>query len=251
MVPYDLLNLQQCNSLLASLSGLSAPDAFALGQLKRQAWASATVRADREGLPNWNWWWHDVSNALRLDDGALKVTVVTDDLYPTGQIRLLVRDAYAQSAVSFMTSLELAYESLERYAIALRDGQTVGRAHKRTYARISKQEVDDLVAYLRGGSVERARVISKLQVGLMSKAWSDERSLVKPLGAPLHLTVDTQQTLEGGSTLTLRSINLFKNEEVGRHEVTWAQLEKTLLTHAYDEIPVGSGNWIEKPRSFV
>ena len=141
MIPLDLLNLEQCGALIAKLAGLSASDPGQLGQLKRQAWSEATLRPDREELPTWNWWWHDVSNVLRLDDGAIKVTVVSEDLYPTGQIRLLVRDPYSQGSTSLIVSLEMAQESLQRYMIAIRDGQTVGRAHKRSYVRISKEGV--------------------------------------------------------------------------------------------------------------
>ena len=108
-----------------------------------------------------------------------------------------------------------------------------------------------MVAYLRGGVVDRSAVIAKLQVGLLSKVWSDDQNLIKPADLPLHLSVDTQQTLSEGSTITLRGGNLFQNEEATRHEVGWGLLEKTLLSHAYTEVPVGSGNWMEKPRSFV
>ena len=250
MIPLDLLGLAQIQALTDELGSLGPTDPIMLSEKKRACFLKHCLRPDATGALNWSWWWHDVSNVLRLDDGSVKLTVVAQDLYGTDQVAVLAKNPNSDGTMTLIERLDLALESLDRYRIAIRDGQTVGRMNRKFYRAASQTQVDTVVAYLRAGRIEKTAVVNALTTPLLGSVWNDDQRVFLSEGSGLTLTVDEQQTLPDSQSITLRAINLFKQEEAGRFEASWAQLERTLLSHAYTEIPAGSGNWIIKDRKY-
>ena len=250
MIAYDLLGLAQTQALFDELGSLSLPDPIMLNEEKRALLVRHCARPDPQGGLSWNWWWYDVSNVLRLDDGSVKVTFVAQDLYATDKVAVLAKNPNSDGTEILIESLGLALESLQRYAIAVRDGQTLGRVIARSYAQAGSAQVESVVRMIRSGKVDKATIVYILSNELMAYTWDDNQAVLIPSSEPLCLAVDSQQTYPDGRSITLRGINRYKHEEASRFEASWTQLERTLLSHVFDEVPPKSGNWIAKARRF-